>query len=924
MKKNILLWCVAALSLVGLWLFLSRYDVPSAVLVRNGSLLLPVGEAGEERSDREAWERRRYADPATGRIPEGIAFLERRFAARLPRAATERGGKGEWTARGPWNVGGRTRALALDVNNEKRILAGGVSGGLWLSEDAGAHWERRTPLDAHPGCVSIAQDTRAGKTHVWYYLSGEIYGTSASGGSAFYLGDGLFKSTDNGLNWSPVTSTAGGNAAAFTSLFQGGWRVVTDPASDTTREVLVMATVGGIWRSANGGATWTAVRGGNINSYSYFTDVAVTSKGIFYATLSDEGPHKGIWRSTDGINWTNITPANFTARYRRIAIGINPNDEDEVWFLGETPGFGHYNNYIDSDDWSSLWKYRYRSDNGAGANDQWEERTANMPNTGTEFDRFACQGGYDLVVKVQPGTNHVFIGGACLYRSTDGFSSPNNTTQIGGYKIGTTLPFFEIYPNQHPDQHDLVFLPSDPKVAISASDGGLHRTDDCLAPFVTWNPLNNGYLTTQFYTAIIDRHQAGDGVLIGGLQDNGNFFVNNSNPQSPWRQTVNGDGAYGHILRGKSAYLLSIQQGKLVKCTLDPQGNVTAFRRFDPIGPKKGDYEFINPFAVDPSDENILYQPAGRFLYRQNDLAGIPLNSGFDSIAQGWSRYPDSVPAGGSITAITVSQKAPAHRIYFGTSNNRIYRVDNAHTGNPTFTLLPRPISNNAAFVSCFTVDPDNGDRVLLLYSNYGIYSLFLSENAGQTWRRVAGNLEENLNGSGNGPSLRWISMLPQPGGRRKYFCGTSVGLYSTDTLVVHTATQKTNWVQESPDGIGSTVVSYVDTRPADGLVVAATHGNGMFTAQFDPAVSVSAPFETSVVRTWPNPARTTFFIEIPAVSASRPASVTLYDLQGRPLFSQKTGDPVYSLPVETYPRGVYLYTVQTGKRRFSGKVCLE
>ena len=37
-------------------------------------------------------------------------------------------------SRGPWNVGGRTRALAIDVANENRMLAGGISGGMWLSE----------------------------------------------------------------------------------------------------------------------------------------------------------------------------------------------------------------------------------------------------------------------------------------------------------------------------------------------------------------------------------------------------------------------------------------------------------------------------------------------------------------------------------------------------------------------------------------------------------------------------------------------------------------------------------------------------------------------------------------------------------------------------------------------------------------------
>jgi photosystem II stability/assembly factor-like uncharacterized protein len=82
-----------------------------------------------------------------------------------------------WNMRGPWNVGGRTRAIAVDVNNENHIIAGAVSGGIWQSWDAGATWAKVSDSNAHPGVMSIAQDTRPGKTAIWYALSGEIYGT---------------------------------------------------------------------------------------------------------------------------------------------------------------------------------------------------------------------------------------------------------------------------------------------------------------------------------------------------------------------------------------------------------------------------------------------------------------------------------------------------------------------------------------------------------------------------------------------------------------------------------------------------------------------------------------------------------------------------------------------------------------------------
>ena len=881
---------------------------------------MPSGASEENGKLRREWERKRLADPATGQIPAGIKFLERKYAATLPQAAVGREENGQWMSRGPWNVGGRTRALAMDVTNENRLLAGGISGGMWLSEDAGLTWTRKTPLNAHPGCTSIAQDTRTGKTNIWYYTSGELFGSSSSGGGAYYLGDGMFKSTDSGNSWSPINATDDGSPHSFSTVWQGVWRVATDPAA--TQDVVYAATYGAIFRSANGGGSWTVVRGSNSTApFSYFTDVTVTSTGVVYATLSSEGAQKGFWRSTNGTTWVNITPPNIPNQYNRIVMGINPNNENEVYFFGTTPGSGHYTNYLGSDDWTSLWKYTYLSGNGSGAGGQWEDRTANLPSTGTEFDQCAAQDGYDLVVKVQPGTGNVIIGGTNLWLSTDGFASQNNTTKIGGYKIGTTLPFFELYPNHHPDLHEVLFLPSNPNVVLTGSDGGIHRTENCLAPFVEWSYLNDGYITSQFYTAIIDKNVAGDNTIIGGLQDNGNFFVNSADPTAPWRQTVNGDGAYGAIAPNKAFYILSIQQGKVAKVNLDASGNVLGFRRIDPIGPSKEEYQFINPLALDPLDANILYQPAGNKLYRQNQLTSITLTGQWDTIAQGWTQFPDTLTSG-QFTAIAVSESAPAHRLYLGTSNNKVFRVDNAHTGTPSFTTLPSPeLVAVDAFINCLAIDPTNPDRVVLVYSNYLVYSMYLSEDAGASWKKVAGNLEANAAGTGAGSSLRWVSILPMDNGSLKYFCGTSVGLYSADTLKLHATGQAgTVWTLEGPDQMGTNVVDFVDVRRADGYVVAATHGNGLFSANFKTESGIQEPKDNVFVRVSPNPTQELAAFSISGQNLDN-THLKLFDLKGNLVQEADFSGPKGLLRLNDIPAGIYVWELRGKGWRKSGKL---
>jgi hypothetical protein len=903
------------LSCIGIaaWLFT---DVPNAPK----SLKIPAADS-EGGKEREAWEMARLADPATGTIPQNIRSAELAFARTLPSADNRYfRNNGKWQSRGPWNIGGRTRAFAMDISDEKHFLAGSVSGALFISNDAGISWRAAKGIGNNLGVVSITQDKRAGKTNIWYALTGEAFGTSASGGAAFFLGDGMFKSTDNGETWSPLSSTNGGVAGSFSQLYQLGWRVVTDPIT-TSSDIVYMATYGGIYRSVNGGTSWNLVRGRNTSPYSYFTDIACTTKGVLYATLSSEGTDKGIWRSTDGIAWVNITPSNFPPKYDRIVIGINPNDENEIYFLGNTDGYGHSTKFISSIDWSSLWKYKYKSGNGAGADGEWTNLSDNLPNTGTQFDRFSGQGGYDLVVAVQPNTNNVFIGGTSLWRSTDGFTSPNNTTKIGGYKIGTTLPYFEIYPNHHPDVHDLFFSPSDYNKLYSASDGGLHLTTESNAPFVNWISLNNGYLTTQLYTVMIEPNLANDPTIVGGFQDNGNFFVGEQNPQKSWVQTVNGDGAYGAITSGKQFYYLSIQEGKIAKCQIDKDGKVLGFQRIDPIGGAR--YQFINPFVLDPNDENTMYVAGGKRIWRNNMLDKIQIENKWDSIATGWYAFPDTIKGTGRVTAIAAS-KRPANRVYYGSDNGKIYRVDDAHLNTAVIKEITLPSVGNR-YVSCITIDPDDANNVIVTYSNYGVYSMFQSKDGGTTWTKVAGNLEGNVNGTTAGtPSLRWLSILKFPNGTKKYFVATSVGLYSTDTLITHTVTSSgTIWKLEGANDIGNVVCNHVATRSSDGLVVVGTHGAGVWAANFEaPNISSAEEVRESVdLQIYPNPTSNVVYWNT-TYPFSRKAKVKIFNHQGQCVKMTDFGDNF--LELNDLPKGAYLLQIIENQQQALKKLLVQ
>ena len=233
-------------------------------------------------------------DPVSGVIPADVIRKEQIFAESLPaRGGSRRNARRkrtyeitntEWAANGPFFVGGRTRALALDITDESIVIAGGTSGGMWRSVNRGETWTKTTEAQALHSVTCVAQDTRTGKENTWYYGTGELSGNSArGGGGALYRGDGVFKSTDGGISWTLLPATSEGLPDRFSNPFQFVWNIITNPNKIDEDEILA-ATFGGIQRSTDGGSSWNYVIGEGANASSRFTDVALGEDGTFYAT----------------------------------------------------------------------------------------------------------------------------------------------------------------------------------------------------------------------------------------------------------------------------------------------------------------------------------------------------------------------------------------------------------------------------------------------------------------------------------------------------------------------------------------------------------------------------------------------------------------------------------------------------------------
>jgi hypothetical protein len=209
------------------------------------------------------------------------------------------------------------------------------------------------------------------------------------------------------------------------------------------------------------------------------------------------------------------------------------------------------------------------------------------------------------------------------------------------------------------------------------------------------------------------------------------------------------------------------------------------------------------------------------------------------------------------------------------------------------------------------------------VYSNYNVYSVFQTKNGGTSWQKVAGNLEASTAGTGNAPSVRWISILKFPNGVKKYFAATSIGLFSADSLVVHTNTSGTKWASEGSSVIGNVVCNHIETRSVDGLVVVATHGAGVFAANFEaPNMSKATDFqEIKNLSLFPNPARDIVYwkSDFP-FSAS--AKITIFDRNGR-LAKQATAEN-NTLNVSDLAKGLYIVQWRDGKQQAIRKLLIE
>lgn len=679
-----------------------------------------------------------------------------------------------WSERGPDNVGGRTRALMWDPNDPDatKVWAGSVSGGLWFNNDITdptSAWIKVDDFLASLAISSIVYDPN--NTNTFYVGTGE--GFIAGNGGGGVAGAGLYKSTDAGTTWTLLESTLGPD-------FRYIQKVVATPSNSlliTTRPSLNEGGDGGIFRSTDGGDSWTRVVSGR------GADLQLAANGDIYASTGIGNGFGQVWRSTDdGVNWTEVTPPGGNPLWIELAIAPSQSDETSstrIYALAQS-----------STARTTVTWFQRSDDGGDTWNDLEVPRYVNQSCSEDTQDFTRGQAFYDLIVAVQPNNPDVVtIGGIDIFRSTEA----GENMELVSYWTGSCDDFV------HADQHEAAYRPGFPNEAVFGHDGGVSYSSNIGDPNVSnpeFDTRNNNYAVTQFYAVAI-RNEVGSGNFLAGSQDNGTQRFSDAGGLTTG-QAVGGDGMFCHIDQTDGNFQIASVQFNAVFHSSN--GGIS----FQGLTGQNTSHAFVNPTDLD-NDSHILYTAAAgnQYMVIKEINSTTPSAEEFVSVNVGNISH--------------INANAPTeNRIYVGSRQGSVFIIDDADTDSPTVTNISENLdeSGNVSSVDIGSTE----DQLIVTFSNFGVNSVWLTTDGGETWV----NKDQEEFGIPDIP-VRWA--LFNPNNSNQVLLATELGVWSTDNILA----ENPAW-EPTSNNLANVRCDMLQYRDSDGVVAVATFGRGVFT----------------------------------------------------------------------------------------------
>jgi photosystem II stability/assembly factor-like uncharacterized protein len=671
-----------------------------------------------------------------------------------------------WSEAGPTNIPGRITDLAIHPNYPNTIYAGAACGGVFKSTDNGVSW---TPIFDIQGTPSIgALAVHPNDPQILYVGTGEA---NSSGDS--YSGTGIYKSTNGGSTWTHM---------GLDSSYHIG-RIAINPQNP---EIVYVAVSGklfgtnperGIYKSTNGGVTWEQKL--FVSDSTAAVDVALNPSHpeTLYAAMWERirrsqqrksgGLTSAIYKSTNGGNtWyrlTNGLPAQADT-IGRIGLSVSASSPNVVYAIySDHPG-----------DFMGVYKSTNYGESWTRTND------------GALQGFLGGFGWYFGNIRVDPtDPNRVFVLGMDLYRSTNGGSSWS--------EVGSSV---------HVDHHAMFISPSDHNRVYLGCDGGIYLSTN---GGTAWNLCIN-QPSTQFYAINLD--YLNPQRLYGGTQDNGTLRTL-TGATNDWEEIFGGDGFYCNVdYTNSNVIYAEYQNGNLVKSTnLGYSWDYV----MDGINYSGDRHNWCTPVIMDPVNHNILYYGSNR-LYKTTNGGGW-----WNAISGDLTNGPGS----GNLTygTITTIDVAPSNAqvIYVGTDDANVWVTKN---GGGNWTKIIAGLPNR--WITRVTVDPYADSIAYVTLSGYksgsSLPHIYRTTNYGNTWQSISSNLPE-------APINDMIVDLENPS---VLYVGSDVGVYVSENLGGSWAPLGTN--------LPITTVHDLAFHQPTRFLVAGTHGRSMFSCHLVPS----------------------------------------------------------------------------------------
>jgi len=548
------------------------------------------------------------------------SIARRNFVSHLqPHESTQQAATGNWIPLGPGNIGGRTRALAIHPITPTTMYAASSGGGVWKTTDGGATWSPLSDLLPSIAVYSLAMDPNAPDT--LYAGTGEPLGSVARRGA------GIFKTIDGGATWNQLPGTA-------TPDFYYVYQLVVSPSSGSH---LYAATWTGVFFSPDAGATWLPNLGRSA-PHTGCQDLAIRTDQptdyLFAACGIANSPPSAIFRNTDAAGTGQWMQVLAVPGMGRSSIALAPSSQGTIYALLSSvdPANADFLNAL-------LGVYRSDSNGDPGTWTPLVQNTdANRTNVsllsypGSTFGDLcgatrgssSGQGWLDIVIAVDPlNPERVWAGGIDIFRSDD-----------GGRNWGIAS-FWESPAPQgaHADNHRLVFHPSYDGIAnqtlYNTSDGGVYVTQNANAPVATGSragcypfPTQVAWQSLNNGYAVTEFHYgapypAGQWYW-GGTQDNGTVRGSDGQGANAWTTVAGADGGYVAVNPSDANVIYHEYTGlSLFKST---DGGRTFAPAINGITEPPANFLFIPPFTLDPGTPDRLYL-GGQTLWRSGDGA---------------------------------------------------------------------------------------------------------------------------------------------------------------------------------------------------------------------------------------------------------------------------------------------------------------